>query len=61
MQKNAVLKNCLSERKFKHCVYEERQPQIMYQKMMSMYLPRCATIATEGYCDCEKENECGMR
>ena len=57
----SILKKTLSDRKFKHCVFEEKQPQKMYQRIMSMYMPRCDTIAGQGYCNCKSENECGLK
>jgi len=57
----AVLKETLSDRKYKHSVFEERQPQYLYRRMLDMYFPKCRSIADRGYCDCETENECGLR
>ena len=57
----AVLKKSLSPTKYRHCVFEERQPQDLYRKMMNMYLPKCSSITNHGYCNCKNENECGLR
>lgn len=44
-----VLKDNLSTNKFQHCIFEERQPQYLYNRQ-DLLFPNCETIAKKGCC-----------
>ena len=56
-----ILSTYLSEEKFKHCCFEERQPHHIYNNKRILF-PRCKTLAREGFCvgKCEhyKKDSC---
>lgn len=53
-----ILKMCLSERKFKHCISDERQLQYLFERDDLMF-PLCSKIKIDGLCPkkCEKYNK----
>ena len=53
-----ILKEHLTERKFKHCIGDERQLQYLFERHDLMF-PSCARIIADGMCPskCEKYNK----
>lgn len=44
-----LLKRSLSEKKYKHCVYEERQVDYLFQRQ-DLLFPSCQTLKSQGIC-----------
>lgn len=49
----SILRKHLSEKKFKHCVVEEKQLQYLYDVRDDLVFPSCETIKKDGLC-CQK-------
>lgn len=48
-----ILKNCLSEEKFEHCVYEEHQVEYLMERE-ELFFPACYNMKNDGYCPDQK-------
>lgn len=44
-----ILKECLSEKKLKHCIKEEKQLQYLFRRDDLMF-PSCETLMSDGFC-----------
>lgn len=52
-----ILKKYLTPKKYKHCVYEERQLDYLYERH-DLLFPSCATLKAQGFCvsGCKGQN-----
>jgi hypothetical protein len=56
----SILKKYCTPRTFQHAVYDEKQPQYIYSRGLSLFFPKCSTLQKQGLCNTEG-GYCGKR